>query len=294
MSSSPSPRRCACAPHTTTDQDGYDRGAPRCQVYPSSATTDAQWAIIEALLPPAGNTRGRGGRAEKHDRRLILDAIFYLVRGGIVWRELPREYPPKSTVWETFTRWVRSGAWTAVHDALRDRLRVRAGRSPLPSAAIIDSQSLRGADTVGAATRGYDAGKRVNGRKRHIAVDTSGLLLTVIVTAASIQDRDGGLRLLARLRERFSTISLVWADAGYAGRLVTWVQRLLDISVVVVKRSDDQRGFTVQHRRWVVERTFAWISTYRRCVREYERRLDSSEAMVTIAMIMLMSRRLTR
>ena len=266
----------------------------RCQVYPASATTDAQWALIEPLLPAAGNTAGRGGRGEKWPRRLVVDAIFYLVKGGIVWRELPREFPPKSTVWETYTRWLRLGAWAAVHDALRDRLRVRAGRKAAPSAAIIDSQSLRGSHTVGAATRGYDAGKRVNGRKRHIAVDTSGLLIAVIVTAASIQDRDGGLRLLAAVREKFSTITVAWADAGYAGRLVGWAKAVLDIAVVVVRRADDQVGFTVQHRRWVVERTFAWISTYRRCVREYERRLDTSEAMVHTAMIMLMSRRLAR
>ena len=213
---------------------------------PPRATTDAQWAVIAPLLPPAGNSAGRGGGGEKWPRRLVVDAIFYLVKGGIVWRELPREFPPKSTVWEIYTRWVRSGAWERVHDGLRDLVRVRAGRSALPSAAIIDSQSVRGAATVGAATRGFDAGKRVNGRKRHIAVDTSGLLIAVIVTAASIQDRDGGARLLAAVREKFSTITLAWADAGYAGRLVGWAKQVLEVAVVVVRRADDQVGFKVR------------------------------------------------
>jgi transposase len=181
-----------------------------------------------------------------------------------------------------------------VHDALRDRLRIRLGRRPQPSAAIIDSQSVRAADTVAGCSRGYDAGKKVNGRKRHLAVDTNGLLLVVLVTIAGIQDRDGGLRLLARLRESFATVALVWADAGYAGRLVTFAARVLALTVRIVKRADDQVGFRVLHRRWVVERTLAWISKYRRCVRDYERRIDTSEAMVHLAMIMTMSRRLAR
>jgi transposase len=263
-------------------------------VYRSSATTDAQWAIIQALLPPAGNTGGRGGRREKWPRRLVVDAVFYLVHGGIPWRELPREFPPPSTVWTIFTRWVRAGAWARVHDALVGLLRVRSGRRAQPSAAIIDSQSVRAADTVASPTRGYDAGKKINGRKRHIAVDTNGWLLAVLVTVAGIQDRDGGLHLLARLREHASTITLVWADAGYAGRLVTFAARVWGLTLEVVKRADDQVGFKVLHRRWVVERTFAWISKHRRCVRDYETRIDTSEAMVHIAMIMTMSRRLAR
>jgi transposase len=153
---------------------------------------------------------------------------------------------------------------------------------------------VRGADTVPTASRGYDAGKKVNGRKRHIAVDTNGLLLAVVVTIAAIQDRDAGLRLLGALRARFSTISLVWADAGYAGRLVTWAGTVLHLVVEIVKRCDDLTGFHVLPRRWVVERTFAWISKRRRCVRDYETLPEHHEAMVHIAMIMTMSRRLAR
>jgi transposase len=267
---------------------------PACGFYPSSSMTDAQWQQIEPLLPPPGNTAGRGGRPEKHDRRRVLDAIFYVVRGGIAWAALPAEFPPAKTVYGLFRRWVRAGAWRRLHDALRDRARVRAGRHPSPTAAIIDSASVRGADTVPARSRGYDAGKRVNGRKRHIAVDTGGLLLAVVVTIAGIQDRDGAHRLLAALRAAFSTVSLIWADAGYAGRLVRWAKSVLAFTVTIVKRTDDLAGFQVLPRRWVVERTLAWISKHRRCVRDYETLPEHAEAMVHIAMIMTMSRRLAR
>jgi transposase len=267
-------------------------GAATCGFYPSSSLSDAQWSILEPLLPPPGNTAGKGGRPEKHPRRLVLDAIFYLVRGGIAWRQLPVGFPPPSTVYDLFRRWAKAGSWAAIHDALRDLVRVYEGRDPQPTAAIIDSQSVRGADTVPRASRGYDAGKRVNGTKRHIAVDTGGLLLAVLVTMANIQDRDGAHRLLARLRERFTTITLVWADAGYAGRLLVWARNVLHLTVQIVKRS--QPGFVVLPRRWVVERTFAWISKHRRCVRDYETRPDHHEAMIHISMIMTMSRRLAR
>jgi transposase len=263
-------------------------------MYPSSSATEAQWALLEPLLPPPGNTGGEGGRNEKHSRRLVLDAIFYVVRGGIAWRQLPTDFPPAMTVYDIFRRWTKNGVWQRIHDALRDRVRVRAGRKATPTAAIIDSQSVRGADTVPGAGRGWDNGKKVNGRKRHIAVDTLGLLLVVVVTAASIQDRDGAVPLLALLRERFSTITMTWADGGYGGRLVVWAKKVLRLTVTVVKRTEDTVGFVVLPRRWVVERTFAWISKHRRCVRDYEARPDHHEAMIYLAMIMTMSRRLTR
>ncbi len=225
---------------------------PTCGFYPSSSLTDAQWAIIEPLLPAPGNTGGRGGRPEKHSRRLVLDAIFYLVRGGIAWRQLPVGFPPPSTVYDRFRAWAKAGVWQAIHDALRDLVRVYEGRDPRPTAAVIDSQSVRGADTVPRVRRGYDAGKKINGTKRHLAVDTRGLLLAVIVTMAGLQDRDAAHRLLARLRERFTTIALVWADAGYAGRLLDWARNVLHLTVQIVKRSEP--GFVVLPRRWVVER----------------------------------------
>ena len=287
MSSSPVCTCLSCPAHDRAS-------AASCPVYPSSSITDAQWAVLEPLLPPPGNIAGRGGRPEKHPRRRVLDAIFYLVRGGIAWAQLPRDFPPHQTVYGTFARWTRHGAWRQIHDALRDLVRVHEGRDPLPTAAIIDSQSVRGADTVPGATRGYDAGKKINGRKRHIAVDTGGLLLAVVVTIAGIQDRDAAHRLLTALTSRFSTFSLVWADGGYAGRLVIWAKKVLSLTVEVVKRTDDVKGFKVLPRRWVVERTFAWISKFRRCVRDYETLPTHHETMVHISMIMTMSRRLAR
>jgi transposase len=283
---------CSCL-SCPTHADAATRPSA-CGFYPSSSMTDAQWKLLEPLLPAPGNTAGRGGRPEKHPRRRVLDAIFYLVRGGIAWAALPAEFPPVKTVYGIFRRWSAAGVWPRMHDALRDRARVRAGRHPNPTAAVIDSASVRGADTVPACSRGYDAGKRVNGRKRHIAVDTGGLLLAVVVTIAGIQDRDGAVRLLAALRAKFSTIALIWADGGYAGRLVTWAQTVLAVAVTIVKRTDDLTGFRVIPRRWVVERTLAWISKHRRCVRDYETLPAHSEAMVYIAMIMTQSRRLAR
>lgn len=289
MSLSPT---CACSSCPTHAQ--MLAAASRCPLYPSSSISDEQWAVLEPLLPPPGNTGGRGGRPEKYPRRMILDAVFYLVRGGIAWRQLPVHFPPPMTVYDTFRRWSRAGVWMRIHDALRDRMRLRAGRAPLPTAAIVDSQSVRGADTVPTRSRGYDAGKKINGRKRHIATDTLGLLLTVVVTGAGLQDRDAALRLLTALRARLSTISLVWADGGYAGRLLPWAKRVLHLTVTIVKRSDQATGFTVLPRRWVVERTFAWISKFRRCTRDYETIPTHHEAIVYIASIMTMSRRLAR
>lgn len=271
----------------------HKAGRSRVRRYPSD-TTDAQWAVIDPLLPDPAWLVGKGGRPEAHCRRAIVDAIFYLVDNGIKWRALPVDFPPWSTVYKFFAGWEADGITQLLVDMLRDRIRLSEGRNAAPSAAIVDSQSVKAGENVWRTSRGYDAGKKINGRKRHLAVDTNGLLLAVIVTIAGIQDRDAGLRLLAQVREAFSTVTLVWADAGYAGRLVTFAAQVLAITVRVVRRADDQIGFQLLHRRWVVERTLAWISKYRRCVRDYERRLDTSEAMVHLAMIMTMSRRLAR
>jgi transposase len=159
VSFSPSCRCVSCPVH--------DAAPARCPVYPSSSITDAQWAVLEPLLPPPGNTRGKGGRSEKHPRRLVLGEIFYLVRGGIAWAQLPREFPPHQTVYGAYRRWARDGSWQQIHDALRDLVRLYEGRDPLPSAAIIDAQTVRGADTVPTASAGYDAGKKT------VASDTS-------------------------------------------------------------------------------------------------------------------------
>ena len=255
--------------------------------YPSDLT-DKQWTLLEPLLPPPSTT----GRREKHPRREVLNAIFYLVRTGCSWRQLPLDFPPWQTVYWYFKRWNADGAVDRLHDALRDQLRDDNDRDPMPSAAIVDAQSVKGADTVGAASRGYDAGKKVNGRKRHIIVDTTGLLLVVMVTAASVQDRDGGARALERLRFVMPSVATVWADGGYAGRLVEYARRVLRVVVTIVRKQEGQVGFAVLPRRWVVERTLSWISRCRRLAHDYERLPEHSEAMIKWAMIGLMTRRL--
>ena len=192
---------------------------------------------------------------------MIVAAILYIVRGGIGWRQLPVEFPPAATVSAVFARWGGS-----ILDALRDRLRVRAGRDRCPSAAIIDSQTVPAADGVPRSSLGGDGGKKTNGVKRHLAVDVNGLLLAVVVTASSIQDRDAAHRLLAALRGSFSTIRLVWADAGYLGRLL-WAKDVLTLTLQIIKCLPDAAGFHVRPRIWVVERSFAWINKHRRCAR---------------------------
>ncbi|QKG24278.1 hypothetical protein ACTIVE_5921 [Actinomadura verrucosospora] len=234
------------------------------------------------------------GRPMVHDLRAMLDAINYVTRYGIEWRALPVDFPPHEAVYAFFLLWSRRGLPERLAGRLRGRLRVLAGRGELPTAGCIDSQTVKAAETVVAAACGYDGGKKLKGQKRHIAVDTLGLLLCVIVTAASAQDRDGAHPLLALLREKFSTIALVWADGGYAGRLVTWAKQVLGLAVTIVKRNDDIRGFVVLPRRWVAERTFAWLTRYRRLVRIYERKPEHHEAMIWWATVHQMTRRLTR
>ncbi len=265
----------------------------RAARYPSDMT-DPEWEVLgpETRQLMAELRRGPGGRPMSHDPRAMLDAIRYVTKYGVEWRALPVDFPPWEAVYAFFERWSARGLPDRLVGRLRGRLRVVMGRRELPTAGSIDSQSVKAADTVGAASRGFDGGKKINGRKRHIAVDTLGLLLAVVVTAASVQDRDGACPLLAVLRERFSTITLVWADGGYAGRLVDWAAGVLRLTVTVVKRSDDTRGFVVLPRRWVVERTFGWLMRHRRLVRDYERRPEHHEAMVLWATVMIMTRQL--
>jgi putative transposase len=246
--------------------------------------------VIAAVLP--ARRLGGPGRPAVHPRRRIVEAILYVDRTGCAWRYLPSEYPPWRTVYGYFTAWRADGSLDRLHDALREQARAAAGRSPAPSAAVIDSQSVRAADTVARSSRGWDNAKKVNGRKRHIAVDVTGLLLAIVVTPASVQDRDGARPLLWQLRAEHRGIRLAWADAGYAGKLVAWAAAIHLVIEVVRKR--DAHAFEVLPRRWVVERTFAWISKHRRCVRDYERLPEHHEAMVKWAMIALMARRLAR
>ncbi len=221
-----------------------------------------------------------------------MDAILYLTRAGCSWRMLPKDFPPWQTVYGYFREWRNDGTLKRLHDALREQVRAKESRNAEPSAGIVDSQSVKGADTVPSETRGYDAGKKINGRKRHIVVDTIGLLLVVMVTAASVQDRAGGESILERLRGALRSVVHVFADGGYQGSLVELAKRSWGIAVEIVKKPAEQIGFAVLPRRWVVERTFSWLVRWRRLVRDYERLPETHEAMVHWAMIGLMLNRL--
>ncbi|MGW0771381.1 IS5 family transposase [Streptomyces sp. NPDC002676] len=256
--------------------------------------TDAEWAAVRPLLPVPAWFQGRGGRPEGYCHRQLLDAIRYLVAGGISWRAMPADFPAWGRVYAFFRRWREHGLIAEFHDRLRGTVREREGREVEPTAGIIDAQSVRAAATVPAASRGYDGRKKVPGRTRHIVTDTLGLLLAVAVTAASMGDRDAAAGLLMRLRRLHRDITLVWADGGYTGSLVGWCRDQLALTLDVVKRTDDMAGFVVLPRRWVAERTFAWLMNSRRLARDYETLLATSEAMIRWSMVTRMSRRLGR
>lgn len=255
-------------------------------VYDSSLT-DAQWAFLQPMLPKP-QKRGR----PPTDRRRIVDALLYVVKGGIQWRLLPADFPPWKTVYHVFRQWTRDRTWAALNARLRAYVRKTHDKRSRPTAAILDSQSVK-SDGHGGAV-GYDGAKQIKGRKRHLLVDTLGLVLGVRVTPASTPEREGAKALLAPLLGWFTWLRLLWVDGGYCGpAFAQWVQGLRPkLKVEVVKRSDDIRGFVVLPRRWVVERTFGWLMRQRRLVRDYETTETSAEAWVYIAMIRIQLRRL--
>jgi putative transposase len=279
------------------------------EIYPSDLS-DQEWAFLEPLIPP----EKPGGRPRQVEMRQILNAIFYLLRAGCAWRMLPREYPPRSTVYHYFALFRKQGVWERIMTSLRERCRLEAGREATPSAGIIDSQSVKTTDRGG--PHGYDGAKKLNGRKRHVIVDTTGLLLKVVVHPADIQDREGVKLLLEPLKGVFPRMKKVWVDQGYTGKGREWMEQEMKWQVEVVRHPWRPRGMWVwpgmeiteemvevfkrpkgfRHlpRRWVVERTFAWIGRNRRMSKDYEYLPSSSESMVQLTMIRLMLKRLAR
>ena len=251
--------------------------------------TDAQWQLIQFCFSKPSKT----GRPREHTYRELLNAIFYLVRTACQWRNMPKDFAPWATVYHYFRLWKNTGLWTEIHTLLQEQLRQVEGRQRKASAAIIDSQSVK--STECSDQRGYDAGKKVNGRKRHILVDTLGLVLLVMVLPANVQDRDAARQLLERFfsSQTRPRIKHIWADGGYAGALVGLARKFWRCTVEIVKRADAHR-FRVLPRRWVVERTFGWLGRYRRLNRDYERQAQTGENMVYLAMIRLMLTRLAR
>src|SRR5512139_2872790 len=250
---------------------------------------DTQWSKIRPYLPAEAQT----GRPREHGWRRILNGIFYLLQSGCSWRMLPRDLPPWKTVYHYFRLWRQDGTWERLNHLLREKVRLQFGKKRRASAAILDSQSVKTSE--GGLECGFDAGKLVNGRKRHTLVDTLGLILKVVVTAGNVQDRDGAKSLLNEISEDVvKRLELIWADGSYRGALIAWTEDCFGWKLEIVEKPKDQPGFQILPKRWIVERTFAWLVRQRRLARDYERLPETSEAFIYAAMTRLMIRRLAK
>jgi transposase len=255
--------------------------------------SDARWALIEPILVQWRASRpGLGIAKIQHDLREIVNAVLYVNRTGIAWEYLPHDFPPYKTVYGYYARWERDGTTERIHETLRGRVRRAAGRAEEPTAAIVDSQTVKTSGNVPESSQGIDAGKRIKGRKRHVATDVLGLLLVVLVTAASVHDTAAGRDVVDELAHRRTGVVAAWVDSGYQ-RSVIDRGAAHGIEVAVVTKDPAQRGFKPQRKRWAVERTFGWLMLHRRLARDYETLPTRSRTMILWAMIDNMSRRLT-
>lgn len=254
----------------------------------ASDLTDAEWSILKPLLPLK---KQGAGRPLELDMRQVVNAIFYVLRTGCQWSYLPKSYPNYNSVYYHYRKWCKDGTLERINAELRRQERQQRGRDPEPSAGIIDSQSVSTTEVGG--ERGYDAAKNVNGRKRHIVVDTVGNVLEVVVHAANIQDYHGARDVLEQVTDTVDSLQHIWADGIYGkDGLVEWVQETLNAALDIVKRPPEQKGFVVLPRRWVVERTFAWLGRFRRLSKDYEHCTQSSEGVIYLASIDTMLRRI--
>ena len=254
----------------------------------NSDVTDAEWALIRPFMP----RNVPNGRDVTTSMRDVVNAIFYQDRTGCQWRYLPKDYPPWSTVAGYYYRWMRNGMWERILDTLRGLARQQEGRDAEPTAAIVDSQSVKVPPQAG--ERGYNGHKKINGRKRHLLVDTMGFMLTIVVTGAQVDDRVGAMALAYEGKSKFPTITHVWADSGYVGaKWHEWFRWFCNWIIEIVKRCDAATGFKIVPRRWVVERTFAWLDRYRRLSKDYEVLPSSSETRCRLASVRLLLKRVT-